>query len=504
MIKLSLEVVGIEQDQLVPVEVEGVEELSTLYAFDVSCRAPAGRNVLGPEIVGRRAKLTIALDEQDPRIVQGAIVTMTVAAPVTYDDTLYRLRISPGVSRLRESRHNHIYGTIAPVSLVDVLRAQLSGELRRQSPVDDVDNPVFAFDLRLLESYPEWDHLTQYEETDFEFLSRLCEHFGVFYFFESAEESEQIVFTDCNLFAPRLDDPTVLPFSPDPASPSTTGVMRTFEAEYSAAPHKVYLQDYNEELPNLPLLSSEVVDPQGRGNWVEYGAHYRTPAEGAFLARVRAEEVGCRRACVKGTSTAARLAAGRIFQLSDHPFSAWNKEYITVSVRHHIKSAQVGLMDESRRAGEYHNEFMAIPRDAAFRPPRRTPRPRIGGLINGRIEGSSESKEPHLDHLGRYRVRLLPDLSATPEGFGSQWVRKIEPYGGANNGMHFPLPPGANVLVAFVNGDPDRPVIVGASSAADNLSVVTGDSRQHNRITTRSGIVLTMTDQLMKTGAGET
>jgi type VI secretion system VgrG family protein len=469
----------------------------------VSCAAQAGDHLLGPEIVGRRATLTIALDDQKSRIVQGVIETMAVMASITYDEIVYRFRLSPGVCRLKGSRHNHIYGTIAPVSVVDVLRSELSGDLRRGSPADDSDRPVFQYDLRLFHTYPSWDHLTQFEETDFDFTSRLAEHYGIFYFFENAPTTERIVFTDYNLFASRLEEPSVLPYAPDPNAPDRDGVLRTFEAVYAAASNKVFLQDYNDELPHLPLLASKTIDQDGHGNWVEYGDHYRTPAEGEFLARVRAEELGCARTRFKGTSTVVRLAPGRTFQAAAHPFGAWNREYLVISVRHRIKVALGGAAAAAeRQRGEYANEFTAIPSDTPFRPARRTARPRIDGLINGRVEGNGVSEDPNIDSLGRYRVRLPFDLSGTPGGFGSQWMRKVEPYGGPDNGMHFPLPPGANVLVAFVNGDPDRPVIVGALPAADNLSVVTGESRQHNRITTRSGIVFTLADQMAKAAGG--
>lgn len=499
MIALSIEIKGVDRDHLKPFEVEGVEELSTLYRFDVSCAARAEDKVLGPEVVGRWANLTIELDRQQPRVVRGVVESMAVMASVTRDEIIYRFRLSPAISRLKTSRHNHIFGTVSPVSVADILRLELSGDLRQRSEADDSDHHEFPNDLRLHADYPAWDHLTQFEETDFDFLSRLCEHYGIFYFFEDGPTAEKIVFADYNLFTPNLDSPSVLPYAPDPRTPDVTGVLRTFEAVYAAASHKVLLQDYNDQFPHLPLLASGVVDPHGRGNWVEYGDHYRSLAEGDALATVRAEELACSRLQFRGTSTVARLAPGRMFEMADHSLAGWNRKYLVVSVRHRIKAALDGTVDPTGGVrGAYSNEFVVIPSDVPFRSPRRTPRPRIEGVLNGRVEGNGSNEDPFIDALGRYRVRLPFDLSGAPAGLGSQWMRKIEPYGGAANGMHFPLPPGTHVLVAFVNGDPDRPVIVGALPAADNPSVVVAGSHQHNRITTRSGIVFTLTDPLSK------
>jgi type VI secretion system VgrG family protein len=504
MIRLSLAVQGLDPDRLTPFEAEGVEELSSLYYFDVRCTDSAIGELLGPDLLGRRATLSINVDEQPQRVVHGVIERMEIEAPAIHDSVVYRLRLSPTLCRLKVSQHNQIYGTVAPVSVADALRATMEGELRRESLTDDEDHPTFVYDLRLEYSYPAWPHLVQFQESDFAFVSRLCEHYGVFYFFENTPTAERIVFADCNHFAPMLEEGDELPFTPDPLAASTAGSLRRFEAVCRQVPHKVFLQDYNDELPKLPLLVSAVVDPAGRGNRVEYGAHYRTSAEGEFLARVRAEELLSHKLRFKGVSTAARLAAGRMFTMTDHRFRAWNQQYLVLSVVHRIKATQAGSAKSAfaQGEGEYSNEFVAIAGDIAFRPDLRTPRPRIDGLINGRIESNMTSTDPALDDLGRYRVRLPFDLSTTPDGFGSWWIRKLEPYGGPSNGMHFPLPPGTHVLVAFINGDPDRPVIVGALPAADNPSVVVAAARRLNRITTRSGIVFTMADPLAGDSGG--
>jgi type VI secretion system secreted protein VgrG len=260
----------------------------------------------------------------------------------------------------------------------------------------------------------------------------------------------------------------------------------------------------------VPLLVSAEIDPTGSGYVVEYGDHYRTPEEGDFLARVRAEELLCSKTRYSGASTAASLAPGYGFDLTDCDFPTWDNRYLVVSVKHRARvplhgvaglAAHGGLEAGKLEGGEaeiygYSNEFTAILLDAEvpFRPQRRTPRPRIDGLLNGRIETSLDDRRPHLNEDGWYRVRLPLDLGLTPGGQASRWIRMAEPYGGPSNGMHFPLPPGTDVVVACVNGDPDRPIIVGAVPSADTPSVVTGHSSHLNRIQTRSGILFTMAD----------
>jgi type VI secretion system secreted protein VgrG len=130
-----------------------------------------------------------------------------------------------------------------------------------------------------------------------------------------------------------------------------------------------------------------------------------------------------------------------------------------------------------------------MPSDIQFRPQRRAAMPRFDGLLSGRVEGPV-TNQPRLDDQGRYRVRIPFDLSSTAEGDGSRWVRMATPFGGDGDGMHFPLFPGTEVVLGCENGDPDRPVILGAVSNPRNENVVTSEDPLSNRILFRSGMGL--------------
>ena len=182
-----------------------------------------------------------------------------------------------------------------------------------------------------------------------------------------------------------------------------------------------------------------------------------------------------------------------MFALSGHPYSAWNQEYMIVSVKHRANQAHPSFAADASSPA-YVNEFTAIPLSVPCRPERVTPRPRSDGVLNGRTETTMPLAWPDLDPNGYYRVRLPVDMSDSASGTASQWIRKAEPYGGPANGMHFPLPAGTDVVVACLNGDPDRPIIVGAVPSADNPSVVDSVNPRMNRIRTRSGVQLTMMD----------
>lgn len=496
-VTLKFEIDDVDPAFLTPFSIKGTEALSTLYTFDVSCTAESDR-LLGTDIMGRRAVLTLVPDNGGAaRTMPGIVSRLDILPPTSRSEVHYRIQIQPWLSRLTLSRHNHVFGTDSPVAATDVIERELKGAARKGSLADEAGPRNMQHEMRLTKKYPTFNQILQYEETNFAFVSRLAEHWGLYYYFEVSSGVEKVVFVDANISMPLLEHGHLLEWQPFIAGTNVTVSDTIFglDARYEPVSARIFLRDYNEKLPHVPLVVSHPIDPASHGHWVEYGLHYRTPSEGEFLAKVRSEEQLCRRVRFTGRSTAPGLAPGRVFTLAGHPYRAWNQRYLLVSVTHSARVDHPAIAAANNEPG-YANEFTAIPLDVQFRPERVTPKPRVDGLLNGRVEGPPKLpiSHPSLDENGYYRVRLPTDMSDSPSGQASQWVRKAEPYGGPSNGMHFPLPVGTDVVVACVNGDPDRPVILGAVPAADNQSVVHSNNQRLNRIQTRSGVQLTLAD----------
>jgi len=501
---LQFTIDGLAPDALRAYAVDGTEALSSLYSFDIDCLGQNGRAMDPLALVGQRATLRITVEGAQPRSVHGIIDTVEIEPPSIFGDARYRFRLVPWLARLRLSRSNQIHGTANAVSVADVIEAELSGALRPTAQVSDTDLRRFEHELRLRNrsAYPKRDHVSQYEETDFAFISRLAEHAGIFYFFENNGDRESVVFADDNLFATPLEGGTGLQWKPwssggREAAPDTIQALRQ---RCTPVPQKVWLQDHNYRLPHIPLLVEAEVDSRGRGNWVEYGAHHRTPEEGEVLARIRAQELRCHQSRWHGNSTVARLAPGRVIRLGGHPYTSWNQDYLVVRVRHEVWVPMPGV-PESDWVG-YRNSFELIDRDVPFRPARVTPVPRMDGLLNGKIDGEGDGSKAEIDDQGRYRVKVPFDLGGSPDGKASQWIRMSSPFGGDGDGMHFPLFPDTEVVIGCVNGDPDRPVILGAVPNPRNKAVVTSDNSLQNRLVTRSGMGFEMSND--GGGAGST
>ena len=251
--------------------------------------------------------------------------------------------------------------------------------------------------------------------------------------------------------------------------------------------------DYNYRAPQ-PLLSGSYELPKGTGGGtIEFGGHLRTEEEATSLAKIRGEELECRRFQYRGESDRPELAAGLMFTLTDHPYLG-DVELLVVEVEHAIEQPARGT---GTGALAYSNRFRAIPAATPHRPERVTPVPKVAGLRGGVVlpmPGGSDT-QPWIDEAGRYRVRLFFDTLGGRQGGGaSRPMRLVQAHAGPGYGIHFPLRPGTEVIVGFINGNVDRPILLGAAPNTVSESPVTDKSALHHRIRTSSGVTLEFED----------
>ena len=386
--------------------------------------------------------------------------------------TFYQAILAPRLWWLSLTHHNQVF--------LDQTMPQIV-----ESCLQDGGLMTDDFELRMQEIYPSWEYVCQYRESHLAFVSRWMERGGVYYYFEQGGAGEKVILTDTKVSHAAMPEGEVLRYRALAALEHfhREEVIWGFECRRHMIPQRLLLKDYNPNTPSLDLTAGAPVSPNGRGEWYLYGEHFLTPEEGEALARARAEELLCREQQFIGQSAVPFLRPGYTFRLEDHYREDFNIPFLTTHLVHEGSQAAYLLagLGIPLAPGEeepfYRNRFTAIPASVQFRPERVTENSRFYGLMNAKIDAAGSGQYAELDELGRYKVILPFDLSGRKDGKASAWLRMMQPYAGAGHGMHFPLHKGTEVLLAFIDGDPDRPVIAGAVPNPATPSPVTGDNQ---------------------------
>ena len=407
-----------------------------------------------------------------------------------------------------------IIGT-APVPIPEYDTITTPTKEQKQADTDGTNYP-----------YPCLDKVIQYAESDLNFLSRHAESSGIFYFFdnehlEGSRFTERARFVDSSLSCPWANGTENFTLSYLPDCTDDTPAIRSLTARMRLTTKEVRLRERNDAKPEMHLDETTAeptpadtpfgrVSQIGMSDFVEEEGCY-DPTWLRKLAAVRLQQAQCKRFVIEATSNCASLHAGHLFKLAaDNYHLSANGACLVTAVEHRARNSVSGVQflpdEEGDSSSSYTNTFTAIlsNNDVPFRPERRTPRPSIPGLLRAVISGPKQAttqKHASLDDLGYYRIVLPFDAVQRSENADNSFpARLITPYGGppygeVGVGFHFPLPVGTQVMVAFVNGDPDRPIIVGPAYDATQKSVITSKNQYENAIQTASGIVMKFKDR---------
>jgi type VI secretion system secreted protein VgrG len=463
-------------DRLEVRELHGREQISRLFEIELLAFVPATEPLSSRSVAGARATIVFLQDGAEVRRMHGMIAEVTDLFDTEPETLSYRMRFVPRAWRSSLIRTQEIY---MDRSLREIIEQKL-----------DLIGLEGASAFLLHGKDDRREFVVQYDETDLAFISRLAEHVGwSFHFDHSGDEGDRIVFSDHQdgfRATPGAESASFRPRG------EHTGVYR-MEASTRLVPAMFAVGDFNYQAPQVDLYSVCEVQGGYGGGVVEYHTHHKTSEEGAVLARVRAEESQAGAIVIRGEAALPTLAAGARITISGHPILD-SIELLLVRVEHHGRFLAYGSDkggDESYRA-----VFEAIAADVPYRPPRVTPKPKIVGVVSGIIEADPgvSTQRAWIDEHGRYLVRMLFDTAAPGERKASLPIRMAQAHSGPGYGVHFPLRPGAEVLIAFVGGDPDRPVIVGSvPNALTPTPVVDKDATQH-RIRTWSGVLVEIDD----------
>lgn len=427
------------------------------------------------ELVDSRAMLAMRWEGEARRL--HGLVARAERTGSAADGTSFRFTLRSPLHPLALRRGNRVFlgETVASIARQVLEGAGLAPE-------------TFRIDVK--KEPPAREFVVQYEESDLEFLERQLAFHGLVYAFEQGEEQARLVITDA---ADRLSErlgTVALDYE------VTSGQTRHAATVYEWSPtvnrtvRGVRLNDHNPDDPQRRLMA----ESGNQSDEYRFGEHYGDRQEGERLARLRYEAHAWQARTVRAKTDCRAVLPGARLELDGHPAPGTEGEWLIIGVAF-CGDQKSGLAYGGEGDGPtFEAELTVIPADVPWRAPCPDPRRRVQGVYTARVEGDG-GDYAFIDDEGRYRVRLPFDLSDRQDAQASHPVRLAQPYGGAHYGMHFPLHHGTEVLVSFINGDVDRPLILGTVYNPDTPSPVTGTNPSQNILRTWAGNELLMEDR---------
>ena len=403
--------------------------------------------------LGKDALLTIVTADE-PRCFHGIIARFGRAGKKG-NYYLYRAHIVPYLALLDLSTDCRIFQNKTVVEIVKEIFDK-----------HGIYSDRYKF-LSLENRHLQREYCVQYRETDLNFVSRILAEEGIFYFFEHSPQKHVVVFGDNPMSYREISGPTTVTFKAAGGMNPETENIFGFDVSRTLGTSKLAYSDFNYQKTSLKLhATADGGSSELDFERYDYPGNFQTPENGAQLAMMRLEALAVFKEKGEGESNCPRLAAGSIFGMDKGNRS----RYLAVSVAHGGHQPQV-LGEQAERSADppYRNDFSAIPATVAYRP-RLLPKPVVTGLQTATVVGPG-GEEIHTDEYGRIKVQFHWDRLGKNDHNSSCWLRVAQCWGGGAWGSQFIPRIGDEVLVDFLEGDPDRPIVTGSVYNSDNLPI---------------------------------
>lgn len=454
---------------------DGVEGISTLFNFTLVAHTH-NSEIDCKSLLGTEAVVMLKLDTST-RYFSGIIgaIEQGESREASNGDfyIFYEIQLRPKMWLLDFTKDHRIFQNEYTLDIII--------QILKENGVTSIENRVSPVG-RGIRSY-----CVQYGESCFHFISRLMEEEGISYYFTYSENEHLLVLMDRN----NTDQPVYENLQISKSVLNRTPTMNqitSFSSQYQITASQYKAVDYNYMTPSLPLRSH--VNGIGAGGLIyEYPAKFDDLQTGDFLASCRMNELEWPQNIVSGKSTAPLLGAATTFVLSNHLTSNINNIYFVYEVKHQITRFPVydlldGIdLENCHTTGRaqflknpkesplflnlYDNQFLAIPDQISFVSRRYTTKPRIHSNQTAIVVGPP-NEEIYCDNLGRIKIQFYWDVRGNFNTNSSCWVRVAQNWAGAGwGGLVLPRI-GMEVIVSFIDGDPDRPIVVGCVYNADN------------------------------------
>ncbi len=445
----------------------GQEGLSRLFSFQLEL-ACEDWDIDLDAVVGKAATFSIKSAESE-RAIHGIVARMEMGgkgekfAP-------YRVELVPEVWLLTRISRSRVFQKKTVAEIV-------------KEVFTDGGVPSNRFRFALKRSLPAREYCVQYRETDWNFVSRPLEEEGIFYFFEQKDKETIMVMGDSPDAIVAIKTPDKIPFREPSGAATDREAVYDFRFAQELKSGKSTLKDYNFTRPDVMIEGTASASRDDKLEIYDYPGYYvvkETDSVGSAdkfpsgdltnlgkeIAKIRLEEVQALRCRADGMSFCRRFIPGFRFALEGHHRDSFNAEYLLTSVMHSGTQPATPAAGASKIT--YENRFTCIPKEVVFRPERVTPRPVVRGVQPAVVTGPS-GEEIYTDFYGRVKVQFPWDRYGKKDDKSSCWVRVSSIWAGKSWGSIYIPRIGQEVVVDFLEGDPDRPIITGRVHNGNNI-----------------------------------
>ncbi len=443
------------KDALLLTAFSGQEDMSRLFAYNLEMSSESD-SLDAKQIVGKNVTFWVEFPDGSPRHFNGIVSRFSYCGTGDRLST-YRAQVVPWLWFLTRKSDCRIF---QDKSVPDIIKQIFS----------DLGCTDFE-DSEIKGSHPTWEYCVQYRETSFNFISRLMEHEGIFYYFRHEQGKHTLVLGDQpGAFKDCIDQE--VQFAANLSAPESTDQLTHWEHQYEFRTGKWAQTDYNFKEPQTGLMSqvNTVVKLDGNSKYefYDFPGEYEKKGDGDGDTKIRMEEEEVPYNMIKGGSICRSFGPGGKFKIKKHhSASESGKGYSIISTMH---SASVGSTYESGGSGgfTYQNSFTCIPDSVTFRPARLTPKPVIHGSQTAVVVGPG-GEEIWPDKYGRVKVQFHWDRVGQNDDKSSCWIRCAQTAAGKGWGSMFIPRIGQEVVVSYLEGDPDLPLVTGVVYNADQM-----------------------------------
>lgn len=447
---------ALDDDELLFYRMQGSEEVGRLYEFEVDLLS---ENIDIPleDVLAEPMSVQLEQSDGEIRYFNGYVSQFAQTGSVG-GYLLYRASVRPWFWFLTRTSNCRIF----QAKTVPEIISEVLGE------------HAFAdYEDALSDTYRQWDYCVQYRESDFSFLSRLMEQEGIYYYFKHTEGKNTLVLADAMSAHSAVPSYEEIPyFELNNMTAGDRETITSWNLSLQVQPGTYATTDYDFEKPKASLMS-KLMSPMQHSvadyEVYDYPGEFIEPSDGERYARIRLEELQSPHNRADGTTNARGMVPGMLFTLENHLRQDQNKQYLVLSARYSLQTHSYGTAGDQE--WRYECSFSVASADVPYRSQRVTPKPIVQGPQTAIVVGpAGETIWP--DKYGRVKVQFYWDRLGVNDETSSCWMRVSQNRAGKNWGESYVPHVGHEVIVSFLEGDPDRPIVTGRVYNADNMPPV--------------------------------